>query len=55
MVAAIRSPGSTLKPFIYAAAMDKNIIHSSTEINDTTYNHKTYAPQNFDKTFSKTS
>ena len=28
MVAAIRSPGSTLKPFIYAAAMDKNIIHS---------------------------
>ena len=52
MVAAIRSPGSTLKPFIYAAAMDKNIIHSSTEINDDTYNQKTFAPQNFDKTFS---
>ena len=40
MVAAIRSPGSTLKPFIYAAAMDKNIIHSSTEINDDTYKSK---------------
>ena len=51
MVAAIRSPGSTLKPFIYAAAMDKNIIHSSTEINDTTYNHKTFAPQNLIKLF----
>ena len=52
MVAAIRSPGSTLKPFIYAAAMDKNIIHSSTEINDDTYNSKNFTPLNFDKTFS---
>ena len=52
MVAAIRSPGSTLKPFIYAAAMDKNIIHSSTEINDDTYKSKNFTPLNFDKTFS---
>ncbi len=52
MVAAIRSPGSTLKPFIYAAAMDKNIIHSSTEINDDTYRSKNFTPLNFDKTFS---
>ena len=30
----------------------KNIIHSSTEINDDTYRSKNFTPLNFDKTFS---
>lgn len=43
---AIRSPGSTLKPFIYALAFDEGIIHPETLIHDipTSFGH--YAPNN---------
>lgn len=49
LTTASRSPGSTLKPFIYAMAFDANLLHPKTVIAD----HKTrfgdYTPQNFDR------
>lgn len=47
MVRAVRSPGSTLKPFIYALAFDDGIAHPETLINDTPTHFRAYAPRNF--------
>ena len=52
MVQAIRSPGSTLKPFIYAMAMDKELIHSESLLQDVPLHFGHYAPQNFTRNFS---
>ncbi|WP_075186470.1 penicillin-binding protein 1C [Teredinibacter haidensis] len=52
MVQAIRSPGSTLKPFLYAMAMDKGFIHSHSLLNDTPQNWHDYRPGNFSGGFS---
>lgn len=49
---AIRSPGSTLKPFIYAMAMDKQLIHSESLLQDVPLNFGTYSPKNFTRKFS---
>ncbi len=46
-----RSPGSTLKPFIYALALDQGIIHPQTMLLDTPENFGEYNPENFDKQF----
>ncbi len=52
MVQAIRSPGSTLKPFLYAMAFDKGIIHSHSLLSDTPQNWNEYRPGNFSGGFS---
>ena len=45
---AIRSPGSTLKPFIYGMAFDDLAIHPDTQIEDTALQFDGYAPHDFD-------
>lgn len=49
---AIRSPGSTLKPFIYAMAMDKQLIHSESLLQDVPLNFGLYSPRNFTRKFA---
>jgi len=51
MVQAIRSPGSTLKPFIYAQAMDNGLIHSKSLLTDVPIQFGDYRPKNFDLRF----
>jgi penicillin-binding protein 1C len=50
-VRAIRSPGSTLKPLLYATAFDLGIITPKTTINDVPTNFGGFEPENFDKLF----
>jgi len=52
MVQALRSPGSTLKPFIYALAMDKHLVHSASLLMDVPMRHGKYQAQNFNRHFS---
>lgn len=52
MVTARRSPGSTLKPFIYALAMDRGILHSGSLLMDVPLNFGDYRPVNFNRGFS---
>lgn len=47
---AIRSPGSTLKPFIYGLAQANGDIHFNTIINDTVTDIRGYQPKNLSKT-----
>lgn len=49
-----RSPGSALKPFIYALAFEDLAIHPATEIDDVPMRFGSYAPQNFDRGFQGT-
>jgi penicillin-binding protein 1C len=51
MVLAIRSPGSALKPIIYALAFDENLIHPETLIEDVSTNFNGYMPTNFRDVF----
>jgi penicillin-binding protein 1C len=46
-----RSPGSTLKPFIYGLAFDDGAATSATRISDRPKSFSTYRPSNFDRTF----
>ncbi|MBX6323869.1 MAG: penicillin-binding protein 1C, partial [Rhodospirillaceae bacterium] len=48
MVQAVRSPGSALKPLIYAMAFDDLIIHPETIMVDAPTRFGDYSPQNFD-------
>ncbi len=48
---ALRSPGSTLKPFIYALALDQGLIHPETLLADDPAFFAEYRPGNFDKRF----
>lgn len=50
-VRARRSPGSTLKPLIYAAAADRGLIHGMTLLRDAQVNFGVYAPENSDSEF----
>ncbi|MCE4540086.1 penicillin-binding protein 1C [Pelomonas sp. P7] len=52
MVQAHRSPGSTLKPFLYAMALDEGLIHSESLLIDAPQNFGGYAPGNFQADFS---
>jgi penicillin-binding protein 1C len=50
-VTAKRSPGSTLKPFIYALAMDQGILHPGSILKDAPTDFGPYTPENFDGRF----
>jgi len=52
MVRAVRSPGSTLKPFLYAMAVDDGLIHSESLLIDAPQNFGGYAPGNFQAAFT---
>ncbi|MBI2786251.1 MAG: penicillin-binding protein 1C [Legionella longbeachae] len=46
-----RSPGSTLKPFIYGLALDQGLIHPNTVLKDVPHSFNGYNPENFDYDF----
>jgi penicillin-binding protein 1C len=46
-----RSPGSALKPFIYALAMDEGLIHPNSLLKDAPASFDGYDPENFDHNF----
>lgn len=46
--AAKRSPGSTLKPFIYGLAIDQSLIHPASVLKDAPTSFGPYSPENFD-------
>ena len=48
-VRAVRSPGSTLKPFLYALAVDRGIITPKLKLPDVPTNFSGFRPENFDK------
>ncbi len=54
MTQALRSPGSTLKPLVYALAFDQGLAHPETMIEDKPTQFGAYAPQNFDRMYRGT-
>ena len=52
MVRAWRSPGSTLKPFLYGLALDDGLIHSESLMVDAPQAFGGYRPGNFDSAFN---
>jgi penicillin-binding protein 1C len=52
MVQAWRSPGSTLKPFLYGMALDDGLIHSESLMVDAPQGFGGYRPGNFDAAFN---
>src|SRR6201996_8329715 len=54
MSRAVRSPGSTLKPFIYGLAFEDGFVHPESLIDDRPTRFGEYAPQDFDMTFQGT-
>jgi len=54
MTRAVRSPGSTLKPFIYGLAFEDGFVHPESLIEDRPIRFGSYAPENFDQTFQGT-
>ena len=52
MINAWRSPGSTLKPFLFALAIDDGIIHSESLLQDVPRRFDNYRPGNFDSGFN---
>jgi penicillin-binding protein 1C len=51
MIQATRSPGSTLKPFIYGLALDEGLVHAESLLLDAPLAFDGYRPQNFDSRF----
>lgn len=51
-VLAKRSPGSSIKPFLYALAFDQGLIHPETRLKDTRMSFGSFDPENFDREFS---
>jgi len=51
MTRAVRSPGSTLKPFIYGLAMEQGLVAQETLIEDRPADFGGYRPRNFDMTY----
>ena len=54
MTVAVRSPGSALKPFIYALAFENGIAHPETLLDDRPARYGFYQPENFDLAFQGT-
>lgn len=54
LASALRSPGSTLKPFIYGLAFEDGLVHPETLIDDRAVRYGAYAPENFDDSFHGT-
>ncbi len=48
---ALRSPGSTLKPFVYAQAFDNGVYIPSTVVGDVPIQFKEYLPRNSDREY----
>lgn len=45
------SPGSTIKPFLYALAIDQGVIHPMTMLRDAPSSYGSFQPENFDGRF----
>jgi penicillin-binding protein 1C len=54
MTRAVRSPGSALKPLIYAVAFEQGLAHPETLVEDRPTRFGTYAPANFDRDYQGT-
>ena len=50
--AAIRQPGSTLKPLLYGLCIDAGLLTPKMMITDVAVNYDGYAPENYDKKFN---
>jgi penicillin-binding protein 1C len=50
--AAIRQPGSTLKPLLYGMCIDEGLLTPKTVINDVPVNYSGYTPENYDQKFN---
>ncbi len=51
-ITAVRSPGSTLKPLVYAIAFDQGLLTPKRVISDVPVNFGGYAPENFNSKFN---
>ena len=51
MTRALRSPGSSLKPFIYAMSFEAGLLAPDTEMTDQATRFADYQPENFDRVF----
>lgn len=49
--AAIRQPGSTLKPLLYGLSIDEGLLTPKMVLNDVPVNYNGYAPENYDQKF----
>lgn len=47
-----RSPGSTLKPFVYALAFDQGVAHPMMVLKDVPTQYGVYSPENYDLNFA---
>ncbi len=54
MIKAVRSPGSSLKPFIYGLAFEEGLAHPQTLIDDVPTRFGHYKPKNFDDSWNGT-
>lgn len=50
--AAVRQPGSTLKPLVYGLCFDEGLLTPKKIMNDVPINYAGYAPENYDKNFN---
>ncbi|MEO6071584.1 MAG: penicillin-binding protein 1C, partial [Chitinophagaceae bacterium] len=50
--AAIRQPGSALKPLLYGLCIDEGLLTPKTIINDVPINYSGFAPENYDQKFN---
>jgi penicillin-binding protein 1C len=50
--AAIRQPGSTLKPLLYGMCIDEGLMTPKAIVTDVAVNYSGYAPENYDKQFN---
>ena len=50
--AAVRQPGSTLKPLLYGMCIDKGLMTPRTIMSDVAVNYGGYSPENYDRRFN---
>lgn len=49
---AVRQPGSTLKPLLYAICLDEGLLTPKSVITDVAVNYQGYSPENYDQKFN---